>query len=82
MTSNNQLTRSRRYVAAELGISELGRFKQQLIERLAIETGCFERIALEDHIEATERLIDNFKAELASEKREPAEAHAFSSQYD
>lgn len=48
--------------AAELGLSELGRHKEVLVERLAIATDRYERIAYEDEITAVEALIDGFKA--------------------
>lgn len=60
--------------AAKSEFAELTRHKDVLIERLAIETGRYERIALEDHIEATERLIEGINAALAAEQRELTES--------
>lgn len=67
MTTKTTPTRSRRYMAAQKGISELTYHMNGLIEQLATETGRYERIALEDHLEATEKLIAYFKVELARE---------------
>jgi len=52
--------------AAMLDVAELTHHKELLIERLATETGRYERIAYEDKIVAVEALIAGLVARLAN----------------